>query len=274
MVDSIMNINGIEINVVDWETENPKAVLLIVHGYAEHSHRYEHVAKFFNSHSFHVRSFDFYGHGRSGGVRAYVKSFDRYVGELEYISKMTMARFSELPAFILGHSMGGTVTGIAAAKGRLHGFENIILSNPALDVVSNQPSVLVSLIRLLAPVFPKLKTTKLSSEFISRDPIEREKYDTDPYNYRQGTRPGFANEFDKASSWLFKNAKKVKQSLYLKYSLSDKVVVPEASEVFYRNVSSIDKSKTQYEGLYHELLNEPEKEEVMENILKWCIARF
>lgn len=274
MVNSILDINGTKINVVDWETANPKAILLIVHGYAEHSHRYDHVARFFNSHSFHVRSFDFYGHGRSGGVRAYVKSFDRYVGELEYISKMTHARYSEIPAFVLGHSMGGTVAGIAAAKKKLHGFNNLILSNPGLDIVSNQPAILVSLSRLLAPIFPKLKTTKLSSEFITRDPVQREKYDTDPFNYRKGTRPGFANEFDKASSWLRTNAHKIDQALYLNYSLADKVVVPKASEEFFENISSIDKSKTQYEGLFHELLNEPEKEEVMENILKWCQARF
>jgi alpha-beta hydrolase superfamily lysophospholipase len=274
MKTSIIDINETSIHLIDWGIEKPSAVLLIVHGYAEHSLRYDHVAKYFNSHSFHARSFDFYGHGKSGGVRAFVEDFETYVAELEAVTELTKTQFPNIPIFILAHSMGGTVTGIAAAKKRLNGLDKIIFSNPGLDITSNQPAILVKLIRLLAPIVPKLKTTKLSSEFISRDPIEREKYDNDPLNYREGTRPGFAHQFDKASSWLRENASKIDQDFYLNYALSDKVVYPEASVAFFEAISSADKTKTHYEGLYHELLNEPEKEEVLENILVWCKNRM
>jgi alpha-beta hydrolase superfamily lysophospholipase len=274
MKTSDIEINGNQIHLIDWDIEKPSAILLIVHGYAEHCFRYDHVAKFFNTHSFHVRSFDFYGHGKSEGLEGYVSDFDVYVSELEEITARTKADFPEIPIFILGHSMGGVVTGIAAAKKRLSGIDKIIFSNPGLDITSNQPAILVALIRLLAPIVPKLKTTKLDSEFISRDPIVREKYDTDPLNYRKGARPGFANEFDKAGQWLREHAEKIDQHVYLNYSLTDKVVNPKASEIFYDQISSEDKTKSQYEGLYHELLNEPEKEEVMENILKWCQERL
>lgn len=274
MKTSKIDIQGTSIHIVDWAIEKPQALLLIVHGYAEHCSRYDHVAKFFNGHSFQVRAFDFYGHGKSGGERAYVESFETYVSELQEVTALTKSQFPDIPIFVLAHSMGGTVAGIAAAKRRLNGVDKLIFSNPGLDIVSNQPALLIGLIRLFAKVVPKFKTSKLSSEFISRDANERKKYDNDPLNYRQGTKPGFANEFDKASSWLRENAAKIDQKIYLNYSLSDKVVYPQASEAFFEAVSSKDKTKTQYEGLYHELLNEPEKQEVMDNILAWCKERM
>lgn len=263
-----------KIHFIDWFIPDPKAVILIVHGYAEHSARYSHVADFFNKNGFSVQAFDFTGHGKSEGLRGYISDFNIYVNELEFATNKLAEDFPSTPIFVLSHSMGGTVAGIAAAKNKMGGVKNLILSNPGLDIVTLQPAILVSIVRLLAPIAPKMKTSKLSSEFISKDPKEREKYDTDPLNYRQGARPGFANEFDKAGAWLRNNADKITQNIYLNYSLTDKVVNPKASEVFFEKLSSHDKSKTEYPGLYHELLNEPEKEVVMSNMLTWCIERI
>ncbi|WP_235296672.1 alpha/beta hydrolase [Portibacter marinus] len=267
-------IHGTRIHTIDWEIENPRGGILIVHGYAEHSHRYEHVAKFFNDAGFTVRSFDFSGHGRSGGLSGYVSNFDLYVHELEKSAFDLVRDYSSIPLFILAHSMGGVVTGIAAAKKKLSNIDHIIFSNPALDIVSNQPGILVWTVRRLAKIAPKMQTTKLGIEHISRDPEERRKYDEDPLVYRGGTRPGFADEFDKSGQWLRKNAHLITQNVYLNYSLADRVVYPNASEQFFEDISSVDKTKTHYEGLYHELLNEPEKEEVMKNILAWCENRL
>ena len=274
MQTSVNEINGRQIHFIEWAINDPKAMILIVHGYAEHSLRYAHVAKFFNQNGYSVQSFDFTGHGKSEGLPAYIKDFDTYINELEFAIKKLQTDYQGKPIFILAHSMGGTVAGIAAAKQKIGGVNNLILSNPGLDIVSNQPSILVSLIKILASLAPKMKTTKLSSEFISRDAHERDKYDNDPLNYREGARPGFANEFDKAGDWLRNNADKVTQNIYLNYSLTDKVVNPKASETFYEKVSSQDKTKTEYTGLYHELLNEPEKETVMKNMLEWCEKRL
>ena len=268
------DVNGTKIHTIDWDIKNPKAAILIVHGYAEHSYRYNHVAEFFNEAGYNVRSFDFSGHGKSGGMRGYVSDFDIYVQELENSAYDFARDFPDLPLFLLSHSMGGVVTGMAAARKKLSGINNLVFSNPGLDIVSNQPGILVWLVRNLAKFAPKIQTTKLSIEYISRDPKEREKYDKDPLNYRGGARPGFAHEFDKAGEWLRENAHLIDQKVYLNYSLTDKVVNPKASEQFFDDISSQDKTKTHYEGLYHELLNEPEKEEVMKNILNWCEVKI
>ena len=274
MKTSTNRINDRNIHFIEWAVNDPKAILLIVHGYAEHSLRYAHVAAFFNQNHYAVHSFDFTGHGKSEGLPGYIKNFDTYVSELEFAIKTLQASNPGKPIFILAHSMGGVVTGIAAAEQKIGGLNNLILSNPGLDIVSNQPKILVILVRFFAKIAPKMKTTKLTSEFISRDVREREKYDNDPLIYREGARPGFANEFDKAGEWLRNNADKVTQNLYLNYSLTDKVVNPAASESFFDKLGSKDKSKTEYPGLYHELLNEPEKDLVMANMLAWCNDRI
>lgn len=270
----IEKINGNDIYTVNWKINNPKAAILIVHGFAEHSGRYEHVAKFFNDHSFQVYSYDLLGHGKSSGIRAFVKDFTEYNDELEAIVKTFKSANPKLPLFILGHSMGGLIVGMNAVKGKLQDINNIILSNPALDIDSNQPKILVGIVRLLAKIVPKMPTVKLDSKFISRDEQVRKSYDTDPLNYRGGSRPGMVNQFDQAGKWLAENADQFRQNLYLNYSKTDKVVFPEGSEKFFAKVGSADKKIDEYSGLYHEILNEPEKLQVLENMLSWCEQRI
>ena len=274
METKIQKINGNDIHTINWKINNPKAAILIVHGFAEHSGRYEHFAQFFNDSLYQVYSYDLLGHGKSSGLRAFVKSFDEYNDELEIIIEQFKSENQGLPLFILGHSMGGLIVGINAAQKRLHGINNVILSNPAMDIDSNQPKILVMLVRLLSKFTPKMPTVKLDSKFISRVEAVRISYDTDPLNYRGGSRPGMVNEFDKAGKWLAKNSKKFTQNLFLNYSKADKVVYPQGSEKFFDSVSSADKEIVEYPGLYHEILNEPEKLQVMQNMISWCDQRL
>ncbi len=267
-------INGIATHIIDWNIENPKAAILIVHGYAEHAGRYDHVAKFFNENKIAVRSFDLRGHGLSKGERANVDNFEYFIDDLATITQSFRSDYDNVPLFVLGHSMGGLILSIAAAKNKIANIENIILSNPAFDISSNQPKILVAIIRFLAKILPNIQTVKLDSKFISRDKEVRDKYDHDPLVYRGGSKPKMINEFDNAGKWIRENASQIKQNLYLNYSKSDKVVYPFASEDFFKNISSSDKKLTEYPGLYHELLNEPEKLEVMNNVLDWINSKM
>ncbi len=274
MIEEKQKIKDKSINIVNWSVESPKAVLLIVHGFAEHAVRYNHVAQFFNINGFHVRSYDLSGHGKSEGLAAYIDQFSEYEDELEEIVIQMNAEFESIPKFVLGHSMGGLITGINVIKKKLGGIQNIILTNPALDITSNQPNFLVGLVRFLAKVFPKMKTVKLDSQYISKDPAEVAKYDNDPLVYRGGTRPRMVDQFDKAGQWLRNNASKFDANVLLVYSKSDKVVYPFASKDFFEVLKSEDKTLKEYEGLYHEVLNEPEREEVMKTILDWIKKRM
>ena len=191
MKNSLITINNVAINHIDWPISSPKASLIIVHGYAEHAARYDHVARFFNEHGFTVRSYDLKGHGKSEGLAAYIDDFQEYVNNLETIVNDFHNENSGIPHFVLGHSMGGLIVSIAAAKKKLDQGDKIILSNAGFDIESNQPKILVMLIRFLAKILPKIQTVKLDSEFISRDQTERKKYDNDPLNYRGGSKPGW-----------------------------------------------------------------------------------
>ena len=274
MKKSLITVNNVAINHIDWPISNPKASLIIVHGYAEHAARYDHVAQFFNDQGFSVRSYDLKGHGKSDGLTAYIDDFQEYVNNFEAIAKNFHKECSGVPHFVLGHSMGGLVVSIAAAQKKLDQDNKILLSNAGFDIVSNQPKALVLLIRLFAKLLPKIKTVKLDSEFISRDEKERKKYDNDPLNYRGGSKPGWVNQFDRAGGWMRNNAKLFTHPVMINYSPTDTVVHAQASEDFYNNIGSVDKTLEVYDGLYHELLNEIEKAEVMQKMLEWCQSQM
>jgi alpha-beta hydrolase superfamily lysophospholipase len=257
-----------------WDTPDPKAAVLILHGFADHAKRYEHLAQFFVKNNFGVMSYDMRGHGESEGTRAYVKHFQSYIDDLQTVLTDFEREYDEIPRFLFGHSMGGLVAAYASAKNKLNEIDYVILSNPALDIESNQPKFLVWLIQFLSKIAPKTKTIKLDSKTISRDPKVVKAYEEDPLVYRKGTKPGMINQFNNAGRWMRNNAHKFAHPLLLLYSLSDTTVVPKASELFYEKVNSTDKEKVHFEGLYHELINEPEKDQVMETLIKWCDSRI
>lgn len=274
MESNLQDINGHQIFINSWPINNPKAAILIVHGFAEHSSRYQHVADFFNTYEVAVMSYDLIGHGQSEGIRAYVNSFDEYETELEIMTSIFKDLYKGIPLFVLGHSMGGLIVSQNAINKKLNGINNIILSNPAFDIVSNQPKILVGIVRLLARIAPKMHTVKLDSQYISRDPEVRKSYDNDPLNYRKGSRPGMVDQFDKAGQAAIRNASSFDQNLFLNYSASDTTIAPQGSVDFFSNVSSKDKKIQNYQGLFHELLNEPEKDEIMQNMLTWINERL
>lgn len=274
MVSKIEKVADIDTHVKTWDIDQPKAGILVVHGYAEHISRYDHVASFFNDQKYVVRGFDFLGHGKSEGRKGLIGDFGKLEEQLDAVANAFASEYPGIPICIMGHSMGGLVVASSCIKGKLKDFDNIILTNPGLDIASNQPKILVSLVRLLAKVIPTFPTVKLKSDHISRDPEVRKDYDNDPLNYRGGSIPIFVDQFDKAGKWTVENAGDFKKNLLLCYSNTDKVVYPEASEIFFKAVASKDKTIQEFPGLYHELLNEPEKEEVMECIRTWCNKRL
>jgi alpha-beta hydrolase superfamily lysophospholipase len=264
----------------------PKAVMVIVHGYAEHCGRYDYVGRWLAQRGVAVEAFDLRGHGKSPGPRAVVRSFDEYFADLEAELAEVERRHRGVPLFLLGHSMGGGIVahyvirmsskreGVpdGAAMPRPHDFAGILLSGAGIRGRRTLPKPVLWLVRLIGRFFPKVRLTKLNAGDVSRDPDVVALYDSDPLNYRKGMPAGTLLAMIKAGLETNAHLDRFALPLFAFHGSEDVLTDPEGSRQLYEQAVSTDKTLKIYEGFYHEVLNEPEKDEVLADILTWVNA--
>ncbi len=161
----------------------PRSVIVLVHGLAEHSGRYEHVAALLTGRGHAVRATDLRGFGESGGRRAFVKSWDEYLDDLAV--DLAAARTAGVPLVLLGHSMGGLVALSYVLSDRPKP-DLLVLSAPALDADISAAKKQAA--RVLGSIFPKASIkNELRGEQLSRDSSVGERYFSDPLVYTRTT---------------------------------------------------------------------------------------
>lgn len=248
--------------------DQPRVVLLLVHGLGEHSGRYEHVAEYFTSKGIGIETFDLRGHGKSDGRRAYVDSFDDYLRDLDVFCKRVQERHYEAPLFLYGHSMGGTIAALYMIT-RQPEFKGLILSGSLLKMGADISPLLIKMAAIVGKYAPKMKTTKLDSASISRDPEIVRDYDEDPLNYREGFPARTGYESILAAQRILTQAESLTSPILIMHGSADKITNPEGSRELYESVGSTDKTLKFYDGFYHEIHNDPEKERVFSDIYHW-----
>jgi acylglycerol lipase len=252
-----------------WETETgPKAAVAIVHGLAEHSSRYVHVAEHLARGGYAVDTFDLRGHGRSEGRRAFIRSFDEFLADLDLFLGRVRARHRRTPVFLLGHSMGGGITPLFVIT-RKPEIRGLILSAGALKISDDISPLLIRMSGIVGRILPKLPTIKLDSSAISRDPEVVKHYDNDPLNYRGGTPARTGAEIVRATRRIQAQMEAITLPLLILHGTADRLTDIEGSKQLYARAGSSDKTLKLYDGLYHEILNEPEKARVLEDIVHW-----
>ncbi len=256
-----------------WNCENPKGVVLITHGVAEHSGRYDHVAQSLVEGGFSVVGFDLRGHGKSSGKRNYIKSFQDHLNDLGEVLARTKDTFSELPVFLFGHSMGGGIVTLFAIQ-RNPDIRGILLSGPSVKVSDDISPLLQKVSGIISAILPKLPVITLESTDISKDPQVVEAYDNDPLNYRGGILARTGAEILNATKQITSQASTISLPILIMHGTSDKLADVSGSEMFYEKVSSSDKTLKLYDGLYHEILNEPEQDQVKTDMLSWLDAHI
>ena len=261
----IVSSTGENLHVKHWEIDNPKALIFLVHGYAEHISRYKHLAKKLNKAGYSVIGHDHAGHGKSGGERAYIDRFDQYVWDLNRV--IDEFKEEELPYFIFGHSMGGLVVTSYCTLYRPDDVAGIITSGAALKI--NEAPLLQLVAPFLSEIIAHTKTKTIGSQDISRDPDVVADYDSDPKVYRGGMKMRLASEVILRVKKTNSIAELFTQPVLFMHGSADELTDPEGTKSFYENCSSSDKELVVWDGLYHELINEPEKEEVISKIINW-----
>ena len=251
-----------------WLCEKAKGIVIITHGVAEHSGRYEHVAQSLVAGGYTVVAFDLRGHGQSSGRRNYINSFQDHLNDLGTIIIQTRASFPDLPIFLFGHSMGGGIVTQFAIE-RHPDVKGLLLSGPSVKVSDDISPLLQKLSGILSVLVPKLPAIKLDSSGISKDPKVVEAYDNDPMNYRGGILARTGAEILKSTRIITARASEISLPVLIMHGTADKLADVSGSKMLYEKVSSEDKTLKLYDGLYHEILNEPEQDQVKSDILAW-----
>jgi acylglycerol lipase len=266
--DVLQTSDGIRLYTQAWVPEMPRAVLIISHGYAEHSGRYQHFASHLVANGLAVYALDHRGHGRSEGERANVKIFDEYVSDLSRFVNSVREKHPTLKRFLFGHSMGGAIAAQLAIK-QPNQVDGLLLSSPYLINAVSVPAPLMAVSGFVSRVLPGLPTIKLDSRDISRDPVIVKSYDTDPLNYRGGTKARFGTELLGAGEYVFSHASTIKLPVLIMIGTGDRIADAQGGKKLFELVGSSDKTLKIYDDYYHEILNEIGKEKVYEDSLTW-----
>ncbi|NPV66124.1 MAG: alpha/beta hydrolase [Anaerolineae bacterium] len=254
-----------------WPVDGARAVILLVHGVAEHSGRYAHVAAHLNAQGYAVCAFDLRGHGRSPGPRACVEHYSLYLDDLLGYFHQVRAANPGLPVFILGHSMGGLLA-LAFTARHQSLLAGMITSGAPVVLGEVTPRWLQTAAGMLARIAPRLPVVRLSTSDISRDPAVRAAYDSDPLNYRGwlGARQGV--ELIALADDARAGLPKIAIPALCLHGGADTIAPPASLTIIARELGAADKTIRRYEGMYHEIFNEPGKEEVLADVSAWLIA--
>jgi acylglycerol lipase len=240
--------------------------VVIVHGLKDHSGRYEHVASELARRAYAVHAFDLRGHGRSGGARHYVERFSEYVSDLEVL--LARVRSTRRPVFVLAHSMGAVVACAASIDGRISP-DGMVLTGAALLPGPSVSPLLVRSAALLGRYLPQAPVVRLDVEAISRDPEVVRRARNDPLTDHGPSPARTGSELLDAAGRVLEHAAEVGPQLLILHGGGDRLADPEGSRRLHEATRGRGAELTVYPNLYHEILNEPERERVMEDILDW-----
>ncbi|CAN6297998.1 unnamed protein product [Urochloa humidicola] len=256
-------------------TIKPRALVVVMHGLNEHSGRYDHLARRLNDIGIKVYGMDWTGHGGSDGLHGYVQSLDHAVNDLKMYLKKVLAENPGLPCFCFGHSTGGGIILKAVLDPEVETLiSGIVLTSPAVRVQPAHPiiTVMAPVFALLAPRY-QFTASHRNGPPVSRDPEAlRAKY-TDPLVFTGAIRVRTGYEILRLTSFLQQHLHRITVPILVLHGASDMVTDPDGSRALYEQSSSADKSLRLYDGLLHDLLIEPEKDKIMDDIVEWLSPR-
>ncbi len=250
-----------------------KAVLLMVHGLAEHSGRYMNVVNHFVPRGYAVYGIDHLGHGKSEGKRVYVERFDDYTKTLKVYVDMIHHWQPGRPIFLVGHSMGGLIGALFLLDHQAE-LTGAVLSGPAVKVPGNINPVVLLMGKMFSALMPKVGLIALDADGVSRDPAVVQAYFNDPLVYTGKTTARLAAEMLKAMQYVSRQAAQITLPIMIVQGSADRLIDPGGAQMLYHAVRSTDKEIRIYDGFYHEVFNEPEHEKVLCDVERWLEAHL
>lgn len=257
-----------------WLPENDaKAILLIAHGLAEHSGRYMNIVDHFVPLGYGVYGIDHIGHGKSDGARVFVNRFEDFTNTLKNYFDMIQKWQPQKPIFLVGHSMGGLIGSIYLLDYQAE-LAGAVISGPSVRVPDNISSATIFFGKIFSILMPKFGLVGLEADGVSRDPAVVEAYVSDPLVYTGKVTARLAAELLKAMQRITGEAGRITLPVLIVQGSEDRLVDPSGAQMLYEGISSEDKTLKIYDGLYHEVFNEPEYKEVLGDVEAWLDKRI
>jgi alpha-beta hydrolase superfamily lysophospholipase len=248
-----------------------RGIVVLIHGFNSHSGYFAWAAEQFASAGFAAYALDLRGRGKSEGERFYVERFSDWLEDVDKLVEIARTGNPGLPVYVLGHSVGGVIASSYVFEHQPD-IAGLICESFAFDV--GLPHLVQLALEGASHLIPHLPLYSLKNEIFSRDPAVVAAMNNDPLIANEKQPAETASEVLKAAARLKGNMPKFNVPVFIIHGTDDKATRPEGSQYFYDNVGSEDKTLKLYDGHYHDLLNDIDKEIVMADILAWVNERI
>lgn len=248
-----------------WIKPKAKKVLVVQHGFGEHSDRYKHILEKLKDDDFNVYALDARGHGRSDGKRGHVDQFQHYVNDLMELIHIAQEEQKVKKVTLLGHSLGGVISLQYATEGfNQENLQCLVLSSPAVKVKMDFEKEVKKFVgEMLARFMPDTTIdANLDVNFLSHDVSEVEAYKNDKLVHGKISFQMGKNLFN-LSKALYEKVSLLRIPLMLIHGEEDGIADVNGSRDIYRLLSTEKKIIKTYPGLFHELMNELPKDRNM-----------
>lgn len=266
------SFDGLKMYAKGWTPEKePKAVICLIHGIGEHIGRYEHVGAAFVEAGYALLGFDHRGHGRSSGPRGHTPSYDALMDDMASFIQQARERYPGKPCFLYGHSMGGNLVMNYSLR-RKPDLGGVIATDPFLKLAFAPPAIKVALGRFMNNIAPGFtQASGLETKALSRDPKVIDAYINDPLVHDKISARLFLGLLD-GGQYAFDHASEFPLPMLLMHGTADRLTSAEASRQFGAAAPKFVTTEL-WEGWFHEIHNEPEKEKVLAKMIAWLDAQ-
>ena len=264
--------DGLRLYLRRTEAANARGEILISHGFGEHCGRYGALTDHLVSHNYSVTAYDHRGHGLSDGLPGHVESFNEYDDDLTKVVTVLRSRTDARPIFLIGHSMGGLVA-LRHLETKSGVVSGAIISAPLIEVAVAVPAHKLMIARVGARMSPRFRLdNEINPANLSRDPEVGRLYAADPLVNRKVSAKWFS-EASRAMHEVAERANQINTPLLVMHGTEDRLASVDATRRLFERIGAPDKELIIYPGFYHELFNEPEKQEIFSRVTEWLSRR-
>ena len=249
-----------------------RGIVIIAHGLGEHSGRYRHVADALTAVGFACYGIDLRGHGKSGGLRAFISDVRLAVADLRQLYDIVSARHSQKPVLLFGHSMGSLI-GLEFALLYPDRLRGMAMSGTAINAEEMRPAWLISLCLIAARYIPKIRLSPPGSpRVLTQDDEVLQDWWADPLIDKGMWRVGTSAALLQSSRRIRQRAHQLKLPLLCLHGTDDHLVPATGATYLQNHAQSPDITVKIYEGLRHELVNEIRRDDIINTITRWLAA--